>query len=138
MSIIVSSSTLEVPKSIVLYSIFSGRKLDFPSMNAETLSRAICSSVFFILSLGCINLFVYFFSLSLGCKGTCLTNMTSSSFCFLVSLAKLSLGSRGTCLTNMTSSSFCFLFSLANLSLRWRGTCLANMGCHLFFFLFFL
>ena len=91
-----------------MFSIFSGRKLKFPSMKAETFSLAICSSLFFILSLRCVSLFVFLFSLSLGCRGTCLTKMRSSFFCFLVSLANLSLGCRGTCLTNMTSSSFLF------------------------------
>ena len=67
---IVSSSTLEVSKSSLLFSNFSGRKLNFPSMSAETWSRAIFSSLFFILYLGCVSFFGFFFSLSLGCKGT--------------------------------------------------------------------
>ena len=70
-------------KRIVLFKSFSDVKLNFPAIRAETLSIAICSSLFFILFFGCVSFLDFLFCLSLGCIGACLTNATSSSFFFL-------------------------------------------------------
>ena len=107
-SIILSSLFLETSKRIVLFSIFSSEKLNCSSINAVTLSLAICNSFSFSQSLRFFRPFsVFLFNLSLGCTGTCFTKTTSS----LVTLANLSLGCTGTSFAKATSSSS-LLFSI--------------------------
>ena len=100
--IILSSLILETSKRIVLFTIFSGEKLNFSSKSTVTLSLAICDSFSFSQSLGCFrSVFIFLLNLSLGCTDTCFRKTMSS----LVALANLSLGCTGTYFTKTTSSS---------------------------------
>ena len=134
LSIIVSSPTIELSNTYVLFNMFFGLKLNSPSKTLFVLlaTASICLLIFFITVV-----LLFLLSLLRGWLGICLIKWTFSSK--EANFLRLRWGWTGTCLIKVTSSLFflfllswpsssraCFLF-LFNLSRGWRDTCLINL-----------